>query len=284
MSGNAGRPEAAPPPSTFTHPQFSTRVDMVQVTAIVFDGRRPVRGLPREAFRVFEDDVPRPLVHFAAEQAPLELFVAIDVSSSVRKVMGQIKENSARLLTSLPPTSSVTLVSFNDELQVLANRSAPPLACLQAIAPLAPFGMTSLYDLLVHSFDVLGQEIGRRGIVVLTDGEDTASRTPSEVVEQRAETSDAFVYVIGHGQALQSPELKELCERLADKSGGRAFFPRRPTQVQEAIDTVLEELSSQYLLVYQPRLKNPDDKWHRIRVEAVGGYDVRTRQGYRYSQ
>jgi VWFA-related protein len=116
-------------------------------------------------------------------------------------------------------------------------------------------------------------------------GEDTASHTTCDAVERRAEASDAVVYMIGHGQALTSVDLTELCERLAIRSGGRAFFPKCPKQMRQAFETILDELSSQYLLAYQPRSQGPDGKFHRIRVEATGGhYDVRTRQGYRYSR
>ncbi len=256
---------------------------MVQVTVSVLDGRHFVRDLPREAFRVFEDDVSRPLAYFAAHDAPLQLMVAVDASSSMRKVMREVKENASRFLAALPAGHDVTIVSFSDELRVL---SEPPMALveqLQAIAPLAPFGRTSLYDVLLGCFDSLRGRLGRRAIVTFSDGEDTASHSPREAVERRAETSDAVLYVLGHGEALTSPELKELCERLSGKSGGRAFFPRRPADLREAFDSILDELSSQYLLMYEPRAKTPDGKWHRIRVEVNNRrYDVRARHGYRY--
>ncbi len=258
---------------------------MVQVTATVYDGRRLVRGLPPGAFRLFEDDVERPLAYFAAEDAPLELFVAVDVSSSVRKVIGQVKGNAAHFLMSLPATSEVTLVSFNDGLQVLADPTTPPSLRADAIGPLKPYGMTSLYDVMTHSLDVLGlQQISRRAVVVFTDGEDTASHVTSETVERRAESSDALMYVIGHGEALRSLSLMDLCERLAEKTGGRAFFPDSADDVTQAFDTIVNELSAQYLLAYQPRPKSPDGKWHRIRVEVRNGYDVRARKGYRFTQ
>ena len=262
--------------------QFSARVDLVQVTATVVDGHHFVRGLPREAFRVFEDDVSRPVVYFAATDVPLELLVAVDVSSSMRKVMGQVKENAAHFLTALPAGHQVTLIAFNDEWRVLAEPPMPLESQLEAIAPLVPYGRTSLYDVMLHSFEALGQQVGRRALVVFTDGEDTASQASSEVVERRAEASDAVVYVVGHGQALKSPDLRELCERLASKSGGRAFFPRQVDQLREVFDTIVDEMSSQYLIAYEPRSKAPDGKWHRIRVEADPRHDVRARQGYRY--
>ena len=105
----------------------------------------------------------------------------------------------------------------------------------------------------------------------------------AEEVERHGESSDAVLYILGHGEALKSPDLKELCERLSEKSGGRGFFPRQAGDLREAFDSILDELSSQYLLAYSPTARAPDGRWHRIRVEVAGGrYDVRARRGYRY--
>jgi Ca-activated chloride channel family protein len=276
-------PAEPPVVSSASAGQFSSRVDMVQVTVAVLHGRHFVHGLPREAFRVFEDDVRRPLTFFAAGQTPLELVVAVDVSSSMRKVIGQVKENTSRFLAALPPGPQLTLLAFNDEPHVLADPSMPLEAQLGAIEPLAPYGMTSLYDVMLDCFDSLGQQVGRRAIVMFSDGEDTASRASCDTVARRAETSDAVLYILGHGEALKSADLKELCERLAEKSGGRAFFPRQAADLREAFDSILDEISSQYLLAYPPTAKAPDGKWHRIRVEVADGrYAVRARRGYRY--
>jgi len=277
--------QLAEPPVVSSVPagQFSSRVDMVQVTVTVLDNGHFVRGLPREAFRVFEDDVRRPLTFFAADQTPLELVVALDVSSSMRKVIGQVKANTSRFLAALPAGPQMTLIAFNDEARVIADASMPLETQLEAIEPLSPYGMTSLYDVMLACFDSVGRRVGRRAIVMFSDGEDTASHSSCDAVGRRAETSDAVLYILGHGEALKSPDLKELCERLAEKSGGRAFFPRKPDDLVGAFDAILDELSAQYLLAYSPTPHAPDGKWHSIRVEVANGrYDVRARRGYRY--
>ena len=87
-----------------------------------------------------------------------------------------------------------------------------------------------------------------------------------------------MLYIIGQGQVIDDVKLKALCERLAQRSGGRAFFPRDVENLGETFNQILEELSNQYLLTYSP--PNDDDKWHRIRVEVSGGrYEVRHKQG-----
>jgi len=254
----------------------SVDVGMVQVTVAVLDGTRFVRGLPQSAFRVLEDDVRQPISYFNPENASLELVAAVDISDSMTNAIGEVKEVVKRFLSALRPTDRVKFVVFNE------NTFFPPAqdlaGMLSAVDSLAPWGMTALHDTLIRSFDQLGKQRGRRGMVVFTDGEDTASHSTAEAVERRADSSDAVLYMIGLGQAVDSPNLRKLCERLARKSGGRAFFPRRIEDLAETFNQILEELSNQYFLTYP--LPRSDDKWHEIRVEVGDGhYEVRHRQG-----
>jgi Ca-activated chloride channel homolog len=257
-------------------------VDMVHVTVTVLDGGRFVRGLSRDAFRVYEDNAPQPISLFASENIPLELAVAVDVSGSMTDSIDVVKANVKRFLSALRPTDRVTLVAFNENFFVLSRPSADLPARLKAVDHLAPWGMTALHETIVRSFDLLGTQAGRRGLVVFTDGEDTSSRVTRDAVQRRAESSDAVLFMIGQGRAVDSPALKDLCEWLAKRSGGRAFFPRAAENLRETFDEIIEELSSQYLVTYAPPSAARDGAWHQIRVEVGDGrYTVRARQGYR---
>lgn len=257
-------------------------VDVVHVTVSVIDGSKFVRGLKRNAFRVYEDDVRQEITYFASENIPLELISAVDISESMTDSIREVKENVKRFLSALRPTDRVTVVGFNENFFVLAPPTLDPAARLKAVDRLASWGMTSLHDILIRSFDLLGRQPGRRALVVFTDGQDTASRVPREAVERREETSDAVLYMIGQGDAIKSVSLKTLCERLAQKSGGRAFFPRTMDDLRTAFDQVLDELSNQYLIGYVPPSPKRDSTWHRIRVEVEGHDQVRAKQGYRF--
>ncbi len=260
----------------------AVNVDMVHVTVTVTDGGKFVKGLPREAFKVYEDNVQQPISHFASENIPLELAVGVDVSGSMTDSIDAVKDNVKRFLSALRPTDRVTLVAFNENFFVLSRPSADLPARLKAVDRLAPWGMTSLHETLVRSFDLLGTQAGRRGLVVFSDGEDTSSRVTREAVQRRAEASDAVLFMIGQGRAVDSPGLKDLCEWLAKRSGGRAFFPQDADALRVTFDDIVEELSSQYLVTYAPPSSARDDAWHQIKVEVGDGrYSVRARQGYR---
>ncbi len=255
-------------------------VDRVQVTASVTDGGRYVRGLTRSDFRLYEDGKRVPIEHFGSEEMPLEVAVAVDISESMAGAIGQTQEFVKRFLSRLRETDKVTVFAFNENQFLIARPSVGLDARLAAVDALAPWGATALHDVIIRSFQALGRQQGRRALVMFTDGEDTASRVSAAAVERRTESSDAVLFMIGQGQAVESAALRSLCERLARSSGGRAFFPSRVEELGEVFDAIAEELSNQYLLTFAPSARR-DGAYHEIRLEVSGGREVRARSGYR---
>jgi VWFA-related protein len=261
----------------------SVDVDVVQVTATVTDaGRRFVRGLARQDFRVYEDGVLQELSTFVAENAPLEIIVAVDVSGSMKDAMPKVKESVKKFLNAIKPTDRVTVLGFNDNVFTLARPTVDLATRLKAIDRIAPWGGTALYDVIVQAIDLLGRQTGRRALVVFTDGEDLNSRVPIEVAERRLETSDAVVYPIGQGRAPHLQTLKSILERLARKSGGVVHFGDNVDKLDGVFAEILDELSNQYLLGYVPKNLARDGQWRAVSVKLPGkDYRIRARQGYR---
>jgi Ca-activated chloride channel family protein len=261
-------------------------VDVIQVTAVVTDGAgRFVTGLEASDFRVYEDDKPQRLTTFQVENIPLELVAAVDVSSSMTEALPAVKRHATRFLSQLRDSDQVTVLGFNDSIFTLARRSTDRAARERAVGRLAPFGGTALYDVIIHAFDLLGRQAGRRSLLVFSDGEDQSSRASMQAVVQRAEASDATVYMIGQGRALRAPALQQLMRQLAQGSGGRAFFSDNDTRLQAIFEEIVEDLRHQYLLAYPAPDHARDGDWHRIRVEVPGkDYAVRARLGYRIAR
>jgi Ca-activated chloride channel family protein len=260
----------------------SVDVDVVQVTVAVTGGDgKFVKGLPREAFRVFEDDKPQTITHFASENIPLEMVVAVDVSGSMADAMDVLKNAVRKFLTRLSATDQVTLVGFNDNVFTLARRESNMTARSRAVDRLAPWGGTSLYDAIIKSLEMLGRQTGRRSLVVFSDGDDVNSHATMEAAIKRAEASDATLYMVGQGRATRIDKLKKLLDRLAETSGGRAFHTEKDDELDSAFESIIEELSNQYLISYPPTNATRDGSWRRIKVEVKGDYRVRARQGYR---
>jgi len=258
-------------------------VDAVQVVTIVKDrDGNFVDGLPREAFAVFEDGVRQQLSHFASERIPLELVAAIDISRSMRPAVPRMKVAAKEFLLGLEPGHEVTVLAFNDNLFTLARRGTDPQVRARVVDRLAAWGSTALYDAILSGLDQLSRRPGRRAMVLFTDGDDKLSHATLESVVRRVESSDATVYMIGQGQAATNRDLQRLLARLAALSGGRAFFEADAAALGQVFADILEDLSHQYLLTYQPEEVARDGRWRSIRVEVEGpGYQVRARQGYR---
>lgn len=257
-------------------------VDAVQVTVTVTDDRdKPVGGLSRDRFRVYEDGRPQTITTFAAEDVPLELIVAVDISGSMAPAITKLRAAVSEFLRGVPERDPVSVLAFNDTVVPIARRATNIAERLRGIERLAPWGATALYDVIVLGTDMLNLQGGRKALVVFSDGEDSGSRVALDDVEQRLEGTDVTLYMIGQGRGLTHEYLQEVMQRLVKPTGGRHFSTDNVDKLQEIFAELLEELSNQYLLSYQPTNTTRNTAWRTIRVDVEGYGNVRARDGYR---
>ena len=258
-------------------------VDAVQVTAVVTDGDgRFVKGLRREDFTVFEDGKPQQIVNFASQNIPLEMVTALDVSSSMELALPRVKQSAKKFLAGLRTEDQVTILAFNDVIFTIARRSTDQSYRERVIDLMRPWGGTALHDVIIKAVDILGRQSGRRSIVLFSDGDDQSSLAPLSAAITRTEGSDATIYAIGQGRAVNNRHLQDLMRRIATVSGGRAFFTEEEEKLDTIFEEILEDLRNQYLLSYDAPSSVRDGKWHDIKVQVAGGkHKVRARQGYR---
>jgi Ca-activated chloride channel family protein len=259
-------------------------VDAVQVTVLVSDDQgRFVNGLPASAFRVHEDGTRQAIVNFAsnADDSPLELVVAVDISVSMTAEMPRLRTAVKEFLGAISPRDQVTLLGFNDTVFTLARRSTDPAQRMRVVDRLAPWGGTALYDVIVRGTDMLGLQGGRKALVVFTDGEDHGSRVSLEDAERRLQSSDVMLYLIAHGRGVTEERPRNVMHRLVTPTGGRVFATTGIDALEDAFALLLEELANQYLLGYQPTNTLRNDTWREIKVDVDGYTNVRARLGYR---
>jgi VWFA-related protein len=265
--------------------QYADKVDVdaVQVTVTVTDDKgRFVPDIPQSAFSVYEDGKRQTLGYFASRDVPLELIVAVDISGSMAGAMPRLKRAVKGFLGAVPSHHQVTLLGFNDSVFTLTRRATDLSERSRAVDRLAPWGATALYDVILRGVDMLGRQTGRRSLVVFTDGEDQGSHVTIEDVERRLQSSDVTLYMIGQGRGVTHDYLRKVMQRLTQPTGGRSFTTDNIDALQGAFEDLLEELSNQYLLGYQPTYITRDDSWHEIKVEIEGqSLNIRARQGYR---
>lgn len=260
----------------------SVAVRVVQVNASVSDrDGRFVRGLTREQFRVTEDGRPQQILHFAAEEAPLEIVVAMDVSGSMGIAIDDLKVAVRQFLAKLKPADQVTLVAFNQEMFVLTQRETSPAARERAVDRLGAWGGTALYDVIIRSLELLSRQPGRRSLVVFSDGEDQASQASLQVVDRAVKASDAALFMVALGRGREAKNLRETLESLSEPSGGRALFADRPSDLGPTFADLLNELTNQYLVGYESTNQKKDGAWRQLEVAVPGTrHRVRARQGY----
>ncbi|MGE5816322.1 MAG: VWA domain-containing protein [Acidobacteriota bacterium] len=256
--------------------------DAVLVPVVVKQNNQFVRGLKARDFEVSEDGVAQSIANLAAEEAPLDLVVAIDISGSMEQALPEVRAAVKRLLSRLRPGDAVTLLGFNDTSFVVAERETDPKTREDAVDLLSAWGGTALYDATIRALDLVGTQWGRKGVVVFSDGDDRNSLTRREAAMARVQASDAVLYTVGFGSGATVQNLRQNLETYATTTGGRSYFPRDARELDTAFDAIVTELANQYVLSYAPRNAEHDDRWRSIKVRVRSGkYSIRARAGYR---
>jgi VWFA-related protein len=260
-----------------------TQTDAVLVPVIVTRDGEFVSGLKQQDFEILEDGVRQSVASIASEDAPLDLVLAIDVSGSMERALGQVKSAVKQLLAKLRPGDAATLVGFNDTMFLAAEREKDQAARERAVDLLSAWGGTALYDATVRAIDLVNQEWGRKGLVIFSDGDDKNSVTSRDAATARVQASDAMLYTIGFGAADSVPSLRNRLESYAKATGGRAFFPQRTQDLDDVFDQIVAELANQYVLSYSSTNFKRDNSWRsiKVRVRRSGKYEIRARDGYR---
>jgi VWFA-related protein len=258
------------------------RTEAVLVPVIVTDGGQFVRGLRQADFEVFEDGVPQPISSFVNEDATLDLVVAVDVSGSMERSLTEVKAAVKQFLSKLRAGDAATVVGFNDTLFIAAEREKDARVREEAVDLLTSWGGTALYDATVRTLDMVSRNWGRKGVIIFSDGDDQNSQTTREKALARVQASDAMLYPVGFGAGATVPGLRSNLETYARATGGRAFFPRNPKELDDVFVHIVTELAHQYVLSYAPTNPKPDGGWRDIKVQVRNGkYDIRARRGYR---
>lgn len=262
----------------------TVNVSAVQVPVIVTgpDGRF-VTGLGVRDFAVVDDGRREAVDSVIDQTLPLEVVIAIDISGSMEPSIADVGQAVRRLLARLRPADTATVVGFNDTIFLLAEREGDPALRDAAIEGLVPWGGTALYDATVKAVDLVSQHAGRRGVILFSDGDDRHSVGRRDESLRRIEEAQVAVYTVGFGDG-GSEQFRRTLAAFAEASGARAFFPRRPQDLDETFDRIFQELSHQYILSYVPSGERRPG-WRTLEVHAAcAGCRVRAREGYRAAE
>jgi VWFA-related protein len=260
----------------------SVRVELIELPVVVLEPTgAPVIGLSQGDFTVWEDDAEIAVEGFGTTaDLPLSLALAVDTSGSMIEIFSQVQRAVAGFADNLlEEGDEATLIRFAWDAQVEVEWTDDLRRITGRLDRFTPDGGTSLNDAVVRSLEQFRGRRGRQALVLLTDGEDTTSRTGWKLAERYARTMRIPVFPIGLGTGPFGG--KKVLNSLARETGGEAFYPKKVEQLPAVYARIAELLRSQYLLWYPSDSSKPVEQFREIRVEVSGeDLEVRTIRGY----
>jgi VWFA-related protein len=265
-------------------PQFRSTVEAVNLSVVVTDKKgRFIPGLEASDFLVFEDRAPQEVAFFTAEVTPVTLLLLLDASTSVRESVDGIKEAAANFVSKLWEGDQAIIADFNERIRFSSHFSDDVDRLVATIQSLYPSGWTALYDSVLLSLEKVSQAEGRKALLVFTDGDDSrsmgfGSEASAKDAMEGARATEVTIYTVGFGGGVNKGFLK----KLAEETGGSAFFPKGIGDLNQSFEQIQDELHSQYRLAYLPARQERNGEWRAIEVRVQGREDlvVRTRPGY----
>ena len=262
----------------------SVRVELVELPVVVLDEHgTPVTGLELDDFTVYEDEEQVEVEGFGTTaDLPLSLAIAVDTSGSMiedfPKVQRAVRGFADELLEE---GDEAVLIRFSWDAKVQVNWTDNISALIGDLDTVTPEGGTSLHDAVVRSLEQFRGRRGRQAVVLLTDGEDTTSRTDWKVAERFAHTMRIPIFSIGLGVGRLDFSSRKILKGLATETGGEAFFPKHVEDLPAVYARIAELLRSQYLLWYPSPSEKPPEAFRKIEV-TVNRPDavVKTISGY----
>jgi Ca-activated chloride channel family protein len=284
----AGSLVAQQPPVRDAH-TFRTGIDVTGITVTVRDADGHLVGdLPREAFQVFDNGERQDVTQFTRERVPVSLGVLLDISDSMfgRRIADARSAVDRFLFEQLDHDDEFFILAFNHRPHVLTTWTQAPSIVREALDGLKPTGGTAVYDAVLEGMPLIGTRNRERGaLLIVSDGEDTASTAMLKDVRFALRRSQAFVYAI----AIDPPDDRRPINRrvnpatlreITDESGGRTEVVQNSNEIAAASARIADELNHQYVIGYTPR-QGGDGQFHSIRVRVQGNnYKVRARSGY----
>ena len=297
VQGAGGARAQQPPAPVQRSDDYRIRrdVNLVVLHASVLDDRgRFVPDLKQDNFRVYEDKVEQKVSIFKREDIPVSVGLVIDNSGSMRDKRPRVNAAALTFVKTSNPDDEAFVVNFNDDYYLDTDKdfTNDVNELKEALERIDSRGSTALYDAIIGSLDHLKKGAkDKKVLLVITDGEDNASRKSLTATVQEAQQSNALIYAIG----LLSQESKRSAKRarqaltqLAEATGGLAFFPEGVQDTEAICTQIAHDLRNQYTLAYYPSNTAKDGSFRSVHVEVIaprgrGKLSVRTRTGY-YAQ
>ena len=300
----AANPGPTPPSEASSNPQNQGKevddtkpvivhTDLITLTVTVTDTYgRYVSGLSKNAFTVLDDKQPQDISFFSDDDAPVSVGVIFDVSGSMSgDKIRRARDALANFIQTSHNSDEYFLIAFNSRAQLLLDKTRDGDAVLDKLTFVQTKNNTALYDACYLGVEKVQRGTHpKRALLLISDGQDNNSRYTFNEVKRLLKESDVVLYAVGilsgsdAGSSLGMGGQGNLDE-LANVSGGKAFFPRSPAEMDDIFEQIALELRHQYSIGYKPNNFASDGKWHKVKVKVTPPRGlprlfVRSKEGY----
>ena len=269
-------------------------VDEVLLNCAVIDDKgRPVLGLDRADFRVWEDGIPQTVNSVQHADLPVSMGILVDNSGSMRDKRATVNAAAMNLLRESNPQDEAFIVNFSDRPYLDQRFTTDRVALNRGITRYDSAGTTALYDAVAASADELAKhgKDRKQVLLIITDGADNASRIDLQQAIRRVQgLGGPVVYTIGllfDTGSEEAQQARDALEELSQQTGGVAYFPNSLEDVNAIATEVANDIRQQYVVDYHSSKPFSLGGYRTVQVEASAPHDgrlyVRTKRGY-YAQ
>ena len=270
----------------------------VQLPISVLDKEgRPVDGLKQEYFQIFEDKIQQTIKTFRHEDIPLSLGLIIDNSGSMRNKRERVNSSALAFVRESNPEDETFIINFDDSAYLEQDFTSSIGDLVDALENIDARGETALYDALYLGAEKVMKDgkKDKRALLIITDGEDNASKYGINKVIEALRQSKVTVYAVGlleeddqRGGLFRKPpskKAKEDLRKFAEITGGASYFPKNLDEVEELVKHIAHDLRNHYTISYTPTNANLDGTWREVTVKInapknMPKFTWKTKQGY----
>lgn len=258
------------------------------------DARR-ILDLEQEDFRIYDNGQQQEIVTFGKGEVPITAVLLLDTSESMQgDRLEAARRGASVFLGGMRPEDEASLLMFSDRLLRATHFTQDRSELEQALAEVEAVGGTSVNDFLYMSLKLLESRLGRRAVILLSDGFDVHSVLPIDEVLWKARTSQSLIYWIRLDEEQKEKSFNsawrdhkgndheyQTLKKTVEESGGRILDIQRIGELEHAFASIMKELREQYVIGYYPTDFKKDGRWHKISVDVRrSGVKVRVREGY----
>ena len=278
--------------------RFKAGVDLVHFSVVVTDKQgSPITGLKVEDFELVEEKTQQKVTYFLEGDAaegddlgaamPLHIGLGLDSSGSMERDIRDVRTAIIKFLNGNQSAIDFTLIDFDTEIRTTRYGADETGRLIERIRMRKPDGWTAFYDAVGVYLNGAGPLDGQKILLVYTDGGDTRSELTQSDILDLLKSSDVTLYAIGYLEFQSSSsrlEQQNTLRRMAEITGGQAFFPTSVKELDKLYEKIQREIASRYSLGYVSTDTRKDGAWRKVSIKLkrsdLKGTKLRTRTGY----